>query len=601
MLRRLVMLSAWVLVFVAATSSAQNASFQANPVTLWSQYGSSNQHIKADLNGDGVEDFISILTPSFNAGCSGSFAVTLSNGDGSYQAPVCYTIPGGNAQFVAAADFLGSGNVQVVVLSDDRILYLFQNTGAGVLRYHSGSAIGVGDPVGLTVANLDPDGHPDLVYDLSSPNGTADLLVVMWNDGTGSFNPGVETSFSFQNPGALSIGDFDDDGKVDLLVSATAGGGNLVLYGNGHGGFTPGATLGKGPELGYGTGDLNNDGTMDLIGTPFATTVGQSTTYYKYLDLEFGHAGRAFTSQKINLKSCTPDSAPPVVTDVNGDGINDIVVIEAADCTGALPWTLDVLPGLGNGAFGPEQAVHTSSDLMSEPHVLRANRDTRPDLYVFSQPLVGTGSDLLLLNTTAGGNFPRCNPPANTAIGINVCAPTSTTGVSSPVNFSFGASNQLPGRDFEIWVDGKKVADQLAHAFSNYDFADASVPLGNGTHMIDLFAKSWDSSHQHVSFPLTVGSNTCPAPPQGTQGINVCSPINSSTVSSPVTAYAHGAISGSIVRMEVWVDGVKRWTTFASDTLQTQVALSPGTHDFTYYLVNAAGEVLRADARVTVQ
>ena len=55
-----------------------------------------------------------------------------------------------------------------------------------------------------------------------------------------------------------------------------------------------------------------------------------------------------------------------------------------------------------------------------------------------------------------------------------------------------------------VWVDGKKVTEQLAHAFSNYSFLDASIPLATGSHAITIYGTGWDDTLQKKSFTLNV-------------------------------------------------------------------------------------------------
>jgi hypothetical protein len=54
-------------------------------------------------------------------------------------------------------------------------------------------------------------------------------------------------------------------------------------------------------------------------------------------------------------------------------------------------------------------------------------------------------------------------------------------------------------------------------------------------------------------------------------------------------AWASGTVSGKILRMEVWVDGEKKYSTFGVSTLKTTLSLDSGRHQFAYYIVNTAG------------
>src|SRR5579863_1851731 len=106
MLSRLAFTTVAVCLFAASTASSQVTFTPTTyPNNLWNNNDQINGHVKVDLNGDGIEDFISQNGNGFNSGCTGSFAVTLSKRDGTYNAPVCYTLPGGNALYFAVGNF----------------------------------------------------------------------------------------------------------------------------------------------------------------------------------------------------------------------------------------------------------------------------------------------------------------------------------------------------------------------------------------------------------------------------------------------------------------------------------------------------------------
>lgn len=84
--------------------------------------------------------------------------------------------------------------------------------------------------------------------------------------------------------------------------------------------------------------------------------------------------------------------------------------------------------------------------------------------------------------------------------------------------------------------------------------------------------------------PVTTG---CTAP--SSPGVKICSPANNSTVSSPVRVQAKGTVTGTIARMELWVDGMKKYTASRSGTLTTSVSLAAGSHRFGVFAVNTAG------------
>jgi hypothetical protein len=326
---------------------------------------------------------------------------------------------------------------------------------------------------------------------------------------------------------------------------------------------------------------------MDLVGTPFDFSLNGSK-YYPTIRVLYGNANRTFTTRDIALKNCTDWNQPPAVADFNGDGINDLVVVEGADCNGSAPDTINVMLGNADGTYQPEQVVYTgtSSEQLSFLSVLRGNPDTKPDFVVFDISSSPARPGILFENTTSG-SFPACSAP-NHYTGITLCAPTSTVAAGSPVQFSIGAANQTAGRKVEVWIDGVKKSEELKHAFSYYSFLDASYALAPGKHNVTVYSAGWDNIIESLRFPLTVGSSTCPPPTS--PGLNVCSPISNSTDESPVTAWASGTVTGTIARMEVWVDGVKDDSTYGSNTLKKSLSLAAGTHRFDYYIVNTAGQ-----------
>ena len=589
MLFRHVATSAAAALLCAVTASGQ-VSFSTHTYSdnnLWSINEGRNGHLSVDLNGDGREDFVSGVNASFNSGCGGSFAVTLSNGDGSYGAPVCYSIPSGVALYFATGDFNADGAMDIVVTNDLGNAWVFLNNGKGVLT--NGGAIPLaGEAGGIVAADVNHDGHIDLVYDIPNPSNSTQTLHVLFGTGHGDFTVGPTTTFTNpEPPGGLAAGDFDGDGHADILTLGVSQVVNQVFWGDGTGHFTVSASFG--PHQEYAPADINSNGTLSLIGV-VPTSSGFSNT----LDLEHGQPNRVFTSQHVTLTHCAI-GGDPVMADFNGDGHNDIIVAEDSDCKGTGPYTLNFLRNLNNGTttptFAPEQVIYSTSDYIWEWHVLRASHSSKPDLTVwqsvFVNNTISNAEQLVLVNTTSGG-FPACTPLNFRATGISVCGPAANVVASSPVNLSFAGSNESPGRDMNIWVDGKKVDEAFAHAYSYYDFISASVPMSNGEHTVDIYSIGWDYSVLMYRLPLTVGSSTC-APPTY-QGIVVCSPLYDGTVSSPVTAWAAGNGAGSgITRMEVWVDGVKEYSTFGSNTLKTQITLAPGYHEFDYYLVLTSG------------
>lgn len=72
------------------------------------------------------------------------------------------------------------------------------------------------------------------------------------------------------------------------------------------------------------------------------------------------------------------------------------------------------------------------------------------------------------------------------------------------------------------------------------------------------------------------------------------------TVSSPVQVLATSTITGTLARMELWVDGEKQYTETTSKVLNTSIGVAAGTHRFTVFAVNTAGTKWEGVVNATV-
>lgn len=606
MLYRALAYSAAVTMLSVAIASAQTVSFTTTTYSnnnLWSNNEGDNGHIQVDLNRDGREDFVSGNDASFNSGCGGSFAVTLSTGDGQYAAPVCYTIPQGNALYFATGDFDDDGTMDLAVTNDLGDAFIYTNDGSGNLTFVLTLDL-QGEAGGIVAADVNHDGHLDLVYSLPNPSSNTQQIAILY--GTGSptvWNPAASnvTYTSTEPAGSLYIGDFDGDGNGDILVLGVSFVVDTVLYGDSKGNFTP-SVLAFSANGQYKPADAGSDGTMSLIGVlPHAFG-----TYTNILDLEEGHYDRQFTGQQITLKSCAV-AAPVLMADFDGDGNKDLIVAEDSDCKGNGPYTLNYLRNTSNGAttptFAPEQVIYSTDDYIFNYSILRASHSSKPDLTVWQSQLVDgnqiTNPEQLVLVNTTSGSFPSCTPSNYEGVGFNICSPTDMTGNSSPVTLTFGGNAETQLRDMEIWVDGAKVAENLKNNYSRYGYITATVPLSNGTHTAYAVAVGWDYMLTVYQLNFIVGSDSCAWP--GYNSLFTCSPVAQATVTSPMLAYAQAPPADNIVRMEVWMDSTKLYSTFGSNILKAYVNVTPGWHLFTYYEVFTNGNMNAVSSWAAVQ
>jgi FG-GAP-like repeat/Bacterial Ig domain len=602
-------LSYSILLLLPFAGFSQTANFSSHNASI-----PNSRFIRTvgDVNNDGYQDVII----STNAIAGASISVLLSKGDGTYQAPITFAPPyGALYETLELADFNGDGKLDLVTLGSSSF-YVYLGNGDGTFRSPVTHSVS-GKTEGLAVADVNGDSKTDVLVVATSDQSYTNDLYTFISKSDGTFNAGPTSYNVISTPDGggpiiinLLTGDFNGDGKADIATGqSNSAGSQLAMWlGDGAGNFKMSYTDGSLENFQYVAADLNGDGISDLVATANNFCSSCTNSEEPFFTVYYGNSdGSVERTQVPTTGGCPVDV--PVIADFNGDGIPDIV-FGGLDCQDTTPNSMSILFGMGNGQFGPQAVIYTFtppagnySDFSYPGFGLRGNRDTKADLVLSQQnfalsanrPLT-TNHIITLLNTTTG-NFPTCSAP-NAAVGINVCSPASSSNVTSPVSFAIGASGDTPMRKVEVWADGKKQAEQLSGAFSDYSFFNNSIPLAAGSHSIVIYAAGWDNSLQSKKFTLDVGGSACSLP--SSPGVHVCSPANGATVSSPVQVTATATVSGTLANTQLWVDGVKKYTS-ASNTLNTSIVLSAGSHRFAVLAINTTGQKWETAVEATVK
>jgi hypothetical protein len=488
-----------VVSFVALTSTIINPAYGAG--VSFTNHTSAGQgtYLHGELNNDGREDFV------YTEGqTTGGFAVVLSTGDGTYAVPTDYALPFGESAFaVGIGDFNSDGQADLVVFGTNGTnqqfdLFLYVNDGSGTFTEKTSLPVN-SEVVDAAVGDFNHDGIMDVAF---IANGD---LNVWFGNGQSGFNPGPVTPVPQDGP--MLLGDFDGDGHADIAITDMVNYDTVqVLYGDGKGDFSSQMTLQvPGGSSLFGATDVNGDGKMDIVASTFSPSNPNHVTVY------YGDAGRTLASHTvIPILHCASNTATPIAADMNGDGINDLVVPES-DCNdgGQATRYVAVLTRNANASYIPDQIVYTSpsaSLILQWLSVIRGNANSKPDI-AFSQctaapcSIQANYNTHVLMNMTAGA-FHSCGAPLSFT-GINVCSPIAGSTVATAVPFHVGAAGQVVMRKVEVWVDGKKITEQL-NGFSNYSFLDETLNLTQGSHRVTIFAAGWDNSLQKKSFTLYV-------------------------------------------------------------------------------------------------
>src|SRR5207245_2090884 len=145
-------------------------------------------------------------------------------------------------------------------------------------------------------------------------------------DGTFTSDGGVQAS------GGLPFGgDFNADGKVDILVSA--GNGTLVLLGNGDGTFqTPIAARGTSLSA---SGDFLHNGSLDLIGP--GVLLWQTEVNLLPTSMYFGGVNVGQSSQPQTATLTNAASTSVSITQITLNGADPQDYSQQNDCPASLP------------------------------------------------------------------------------------------------------------------------------------------------------------------------------------------------------------------------------------------------------------------------
>lgn len=380
----------------ATTSSLQGASF-AMPPHLPTGF-IPTAVAKGDFNGDGKMDI------AISNGGDNTIYVYLGKGDGTFSTPEVLYTKGQSPDWLTTARLRTGGPLDLIAVDgDSKQVEVFLGNGDGTFQPSTIVATLTQTPTFVLAGDFNKDGHIDLAVGLVvDPQSTEPQFQVLLGDGTGAF-PSTITPPLLNNTGTaplpttwMASGDLNNDGQLDLVVTVAYAG--AVAYVNQNGTsfvngnvFNPSDTAAA-----VALGDMNGDGCLDAV----------ETGTYGLLTIAKGNCDGTFTQSGPTAELGDVDYAVKVA-DINGDGKLDVVASSAFTTSEAIAgigayggYLVSVLDGDGLGnvspaaiyRVGPEAYDFTVADLTGSGY---------PDIVTIST----TESTATLLANNGSGGF----------------------------------------------------------------------------------------------------------------------------------------------------------------------------------------------------
>jgi hypothetical protein len=444
-----------------------------------------------DLNGDGHDDVIQLHRSS------GLLTVRLAETNGALRSAMPYSM-GAQPSALSLYDVNKDGYLDALVscLGSAVVVRLGAGDGSfGPAITNTMPAQSWGGLYALFPADLDADGYVDLAvhyYDCR--------LALFRGDGTGHFEFRSVQSFAYESH-AISAADFDGDGDLDVVafgyddsVAALDNRGDLLTTTSFHKVITrvPGLF---GAEAAR-TGDFNHDGKPDLI-----------ISGYQGARILYGKGDLTFDAPTNGILSGV-SAASFALADADGDGINDLILgCSGNPCVQVLQGVADGSFTATFQAVVPSSALVASgdldgdskADLVGTGSVLWTALSSRPPSEVSAPPPIATTNAVparVFINEilAANASLPLAVDGGRSSdwveIFSNIPGNTNVTGWRlrlEKTNFLSGATNG--------------VTNVIATIVTNTFVFPTGLVLSNGAHLV-LVCNTTISSPYHTGFKL---------------------------------------------------------------------------------------------------
>ncbi len=358
--------------------------------------------VAGNFNNNGQTSIVATSAVLYNSQVNpGNLKIYLSTGPDAFAAPVL-TADGDDPLYLASADLNGDKLPDIVSASyDDGTLSVFFNSAKSPGTFSNPLILSSPGASQLVIGDMNGDGLPDLV--------SADFGVSLFLQ----TSPGVFASpISLYSGGAnwVAVGDLNGDGAPDVALADNVGvkvllhtgAASATTYAVPDAVFTQTANANvTGANL-IAIADVNGDGLNDLVITDPGPTGGAAPTVSVLLQ-DAAHPGQFLAA--VSYPTAPGSLATSiVVTDVNGDGHPDIVI----GGTNAVSVLLQSASGGGTFMAAVNYTVSNANQIA----VADVNGDGHPDIIVGTGPsqtvvsgVITNNPGVMLQSASSPGTF----------------------------------------------------------------------------------------------------------------------------------------------------------------------------------------------------
>ena len=339
--------------------------------------------VVGDFNNDGRKD---VVSSHYNAGV---VSVLIGDGSGAFLSSKALVGPNLRGGRIVSADFNGDGRPDIAIpAAYANYVLVYLNDGAGNLLAPVSWPIGR-PAISIATGDFNHDGKVDLVLGHDLTSGSSVVTVLLGNGSGGFSAPSTFTVDSSNLPSrVILVGNFDADNNLDLVVMVDTflNGSNIkLLRGNGAGGFGPPSLVtASGSVTWIDSGDFNGDGKLDLALANFLPAS---------LNVLLGDGNGSFAASSFNVT--IPGKVNSLrVADLNKDGRPDVITLHSE---------INQISSVINNGSGFNSPL--SFGKITSPAAVTVadfNGDTNPDLAVTTNSNAG---NVAIMNGDGLGNY----------------------------------------------------------------------------------------------------------------------------------------------------------------------------------------------------